>query len=344
MPQLEDIIKKKAFKKKDYRSYDVNAELQNKDLVSNDATSKQAADKDVSQSIDVHKKKAVSKESRGDTHNSTYKLIEIETSKCRPWAFADRSSLEMGNIEELANSIKANGQQEPVLVRKLKDSEDEDIEYEVIFGHRRWLACTLCNKPLLAILKDLNDQEAAIAQKEENENRENLSDYARAFNYQMLLDKKVFSNESALAAHFNISRATLGDLMSYTRLPDILLSAIDEPHLLPKRTAVKLAQLCKNISKENIGKLSQMMPSILAGRIPFKALNKDLFEVTSARENRQKKEVKQFKNTYAVNLFSSGLNQNRAPCFTFHKIVTDNNLLSEIEELVYNYLKEKTES
>ena len=42
-------------------------------------------------------------------------LISISTNECRPWDFADRSSSEMGNIEELANSIKTNGIQVRIL-------------------------------------------------------------------------------------------------------------------------------------------------------------------------------------------------------------------------------------
>ena len=272
-------------------------------------------------------------------------LIKVSPSICRPWVYADRNSLEMGSIEDLANSIKANGQQEPALVRKLS-SPDKGIEYEVIFGHRRWLACTLCDQPLLAIVKQLSNKEAAIAQKEENENRENLSDYARAVNYSNLLKDKVFSSESELAANFGIKRTSLADILAYVKIPNEFMRLIQSPHKLPKRVAVRIAQICKNISTDELEKICQYAALIEKGKIPFNKLNKDLL-LSDCAENNQlssKKDVKIFKNSLSVNLFKSGKNQNNTPCFTFHKIVTDNNLISEIEDLVYNFLKEKTES
>ena len=51
-------------------------------------------------------------------------------------------------------------------------------KYEVIFGERRWRACQLANVPFKAIVRDLTDSEAALLQIVENEQRQDLSEYA----------------------------------------------------------------------------------------------------------------------------------------------------------------------
>jgi len=306
-------------------------------------------DKLISQAkIEKSKKSPISPSATSHINNEEQEsydtLIKIHPKKCKPWSYADRDNCEMGNIEDLANSIKSNGQQEPALVRKLKEP-DGDVEYEVIFGHRRWLACTLCNTPLLAMQKNINDKDAAVAQKEENENRENLSDYARALNYTKLLANKVFSSESELAANFGIKRSSLGDILAYTKIPPKFMECLSKPHELPKRLAIKIAQITKNITDSELNNLCQFAPLIESGKIPFKKINKELLtnSETPYKGEPKKNDTRVYRNSLAVKLFSSGINQNKTPCFTFSKIVTDNNLLPELEKLVEAFLKEKTE-
>lgn len=316
MPTLDDLAKRtKPFKKREYRSY--------------------------SPDIGINEEKAIEPDNISSSENEQYKIITISTDLCAPWAYADRSTPEMGNIEELAQSIKINGQQEPALVRKISNSQ----KYEIIFGHRRWLACKCAHVPLLAMVKELTDKEAAVAQKEENENRENLSDYSKALNYKALLDNNIFKNESELAIQLNIKRSTLSDIMCFTKLPQQVLSGIEKPHELPKRLAAKLLSISNKASDKEINRLCELLPLIVQGKIPFSKLSIDLIKeenhdsVTKSSVNKSKT----FKNSKSVKLFSSGRNQNKSFCFNFHKIVEENNLLEELEDLVFNYLKDKTE-
>lgn len=278
-------------------------------------------------------------------NKANFEIIMIPPSQCRPWKYADRSQSEMGDIEELANSIRTNGQQEPALLRKLNNIAEDGVKYEVIFGHRRWLACKLCDTPLMAMIKDIDDKTAAVAQKEENENRQTLSDYARAFNYLKLLDSGVFSSNRELAAHIRIPASSLTEIFSYTKLPDSFLKALISPHLLPKRSAIKLAQLCKNITSEDLSKLCSLAPLILSGKIPYNKLDINLIQNSKLNTiiSEDSPIKKTYKNSLNVKLFTSGLNQNKVPALTFHKIVIDNGLLPKIETLILDFLKEQTD-
>jgi ParB/RepB/Spo0J family partition protein len=274
-------------------------------------------------------------------------LVRLPVSKFKPWKFANRSELEMGDIDELARSIKEDGQTVPVLARPCKP-ENDDVQYEVIYGHRRWRACKLCNIDLYAIILDLDDQAAAKEQKKENERRKDLSEFSESFSYKQMLDEGMFDSQVQLAAYLGMKQQTLSNILSYTNIPSQVLDAMQKPHLLPQRTAIKLANICKNISETEINTLCEIAPLIISKKIPYNDLNIDFI-----RNYYNKDKIEDERNTYRrqvivnknnVKLCTAGLNQNKVPSITFSKYVVDNNLYEEVLDLVSTFLKKKSES
>lgn len=214
----------------------------------------------------------------------TETLVSISPNRCRPWKFADRSELEMGDIEALALSISRHGQQEPALLRPLKKPED-GIEYEVIFGNRRWRACLKLNKPLKAIATNISDQEAAVAQKEENENREDISDFSKAMYYKKLLKTNVFKSQEQLSSKMGIGHSTLVDLLSYTRIHPDVLKAFTEPHKLGRTHAVKLAALSSKADNKGLQALIKIVPKIQEGKIPSRKIEEEYKKLTNPKQD-----------------------------------------------------------
>lgn len=168
------------------------------------------------------------------------KIVFLPTESCYLWEFADRPDDELGDIQSLADSIAGVGQQEPILVRpKLNKT------YEIIFGNRRWRACKLIGKEVLAIIKTISDKDAARIQKEENENRKDISDYSKAISYKKMIDNGLFNTELELSQSLNISPQTLNDIFSYNRVPYEIASNIDGFKFLPRKLVVKLARFAK---------------------------------------------------------------------------------------------------
>ena len=178
------------------------------------------------------------------------RILEISPDECILWPYADRPIDELGDIESLATSIKQHGQQEPVLIRRNKQNTNH--KYEIIFGNRRWRASQQANTKLLAVFKDLSDQQAALCQKEENENRKELSDYARALSYKSQIDGGVFKSETELSKFLGISKQTLNDIMSFLRVPEILRDKIKGYKYLSKKMVTKLASLSKDKDKLDV--------------------------------------------------------------------------------------------
>ena len=202
-------------------------------------------------------------ESRKDTKE--YIKI-ISTERCTPWQFADRQPSEMGNVKELASSIQKTGQQEPILVRPNTRNNDK-FEFEIIFGHRRWMACSLIGVPVKAIVKNISDQDAACAQKEENENRKGISDFSKAMHYKKLIDEKIFKDMSEISTKLGIPKGSFSDLMAYTRIDKSIISAMPEPHQLSRKSAVRLAGLSKNLNKPTLNVIIKLAPDIASGKI-----------------------------------------------------------------------------
>jgi len=86
-------------------------------------------------------------------------------------------------IRGLADSIKAIGQLQPILVRPVGP------RFEVVFGHRRFLAFTLLGrKNIQAVVRELTDQQAALMRATENDERVDMSPIEQAAVYQDLIE------------------------------------------------------------------------------------------------------------------------------------------------------------
>lgn len=175
-------------------------------------------------------------------HFSEDELVFVDPKECEPWEYANRSEDELGNMDDLINSIQKNGQLQPALIRTHPDPHD-GIRYQIIFGRRRYMACQALSVSLLAIKKNnLTLQEAIACQHAENKFRKNVSNYSNAILYKKLLEEKQFNNDSELAKMLGITRASLSELMSFTKIPGQIINKLPNIHDLPVYMATKIAR------------------------------------------------------------------------------------------------------
>ena len=87
-------------------------------------------------------------------------------------------------MDELVDSIKANGVLTPVIVRP-----DDEGTYEMISGHRRLHAAKRAGlKKIPAIVKQVTDDEATIMMVDANVQREEILPSERAFSFKMKME------------------------------------------------------------------------------------------------------------------------------------------------------------
>ncbi len=80
----------------------------------------------------------------------------------------DRLSFTDADVAALAESIKAHGQQVPIMVRPVADKPGY---YRIVYGRRRLRALRTLGIPAKALVRSLSDEEAILAQGQENAQR-----------------------------------------------------------------------------------------------------------------------------------------------------------------------------
>lgn len=167
-------------------------------------------------------------------------VIDVNPQLCSRWSLADRSDFEFGDILALSKDIKENGQIEPALLRP---HPDQTNHYEIITGSRRWKACSEVNLPLKAIVQNLTDAQATVAQIRENQKLP-LCDYSKGIHYAKLLATQQITHFK-LAKLIGCSRAKLDNYLAFDKVPQDVWKAVDNLNRVSSRSATTIYQLSK---------------------------------------------------------------------------------------------------
>ncbi|MGR9052291.1 MAG: ParB/RepB/Spo0J family partition protein [Gammaproteobacteria bacterium] len=131
--------------------------------------------------------------------------------------FQPRKDIDPEKIRELADSIKAQGVIQPIVLRRI-----EDEKYEIIAGERRWRAAQLAGlHELPVIVRDMDDRSALAIALIENIQREDLNPLEEAEALKRLLDEFELTHQQ-IADAVGKSRATVSNLLRLMELhPDV---------------------------------------------------------------------------------------------------------------------------
>ena len=131
---------------------------------------------------------------------------------------------------ELVESINSVGVLVPIIVRSLQDGK-----YEIVSGHRRKRACELANINVIpAVIKELDDAEAAIMLVDSNLQRENILPSERAYAYKLKYEaqkcqgKRMDITSGTECRKFDKSERQIRYYIRLTNLVDALLNKVDE--------------------------------------------------------------------------------------------------------------------
>lgn len=155
-------------------------------------------------------------------------------------------------IQQLAESIKKNGQLEPVLVRPINDPE---YTHEVIYGSRRRFCAELLTResgelvPLSAwVSHEIADVDAQILARIENKDREALSAWEYAQHIQAMVEEGW--TQEAIAAQEGIGRSTVAEYAAVATLPERVLKIFISPSVLTLRDGTTLARELKKAPEQ----------------------------------------------------------------------------------------------
>lgn len=133
--------------------------------------------------------------------------------------YQPRRDIAEDSLNELAESIKAHGVMQPIVIRQVT-STDPQIQYEIIAGERRWRAAKIAGLSTIpAIVRELTDEVAIALALIENIQREDLSPMEQALALQRFADEFGMSHAD-IAKTVGKARATVSNLLRLLSLHD----------------------------------------------------------------------------------------------------------------------------
>jgi chromosome segregation DNA-binding protein len=140
----------------------------------------------------------------GDVHQlQTLPIEYMQRGKYQP-----RKDMNPEKLQELADSIKAQGIIQPVVVRKIAPEK-----YEIVAGERRWRAAQLAGlQQVPVVIKEIDDRAAMAIALIENIQREDLNPLEEAEALRRLLDEFEMTHQQVADA-VGKSRATVTNLL-----------------------------------------------------------------------------------------------------------------------------------
>ena len=143
------------------------------------------------------------------------KDVPIEQLHPNPWQ--PRRSFDEAAAQELAESVKANGVLQPILVRR---HPQRSGEFEIVAGERRWRAAQLARlHEVPVVIRDLSDGQSLELALVENVQRQDLEALEEAEAYQRLIEEFSHSQED-VARVVGKSRSHVANTLRLLTLPE----------------------------------------------------------------------------------------------------------------------------
>ncbi len=131
----------------------------------------------------------------------------------QPGKYQPRTRMDNESLAQLAESIKAQGIIQPILVRKIDDNN-----YEIIAGERRWRAARLAGLSEVPVLiRGIPDEAVLVISLIENIQRENLNPLEEAAGIQRLISEFHMTHQDAAEA-IGRSRSSVSNLLRLLNL------------------------------------------------------------------------------------------------------------------------------
>lgn len=186
---------------------------------------------------------------------------------------AEQPRTQLGNIEELAASVREKGVLEPILVRQIAANR-----YQIISGERRYRAATLAGlDEIPAIELDVDDREQLEIALIENIQRKDLTPFEEAEGFALLQQKFGYTHEK-ISQVIGKSRTTITETLLINDIPDRIRVMCREAGISNKSLLVQVARAGSE------GAMEKLVRSLGAGELS----RDDLRKQTAAKQEPKK--------------------------------------------------------
>ena len=222
--------------------------------------------------------------------NLEKEVFEININDIMPNRFQPREIFDEQALNELSLSIKEHGVIQPIIVRKIGD------KYEIIAGERRFRASQLAGKQTIpALIRDIDDKEAAKIALLENLQRSDLTPIEEAKTYQTILKLDNITQEE-LAANLGKSQSTVANKLRLLNLAEEVQTA-----LLNKQISERHARSLLNVP--NLEEQKKLLNQVIINRLTVRQLDEEIMSLTGKKPVEEpKEEIKQPEVSLTTNL------------------------------------------
>jgi ParB family chromosome partitioning protein len=163
-------------------------------------------------------------------------LVYLAVGSVEPNRRQPRTNLSGESVSRLAESVRAQGVVQPIVVRAAGDGR-----YELIAGERRWRAAKAAGLPTIpAVVRETDDRDALLLALVENVAREDLTPVEEARAFAALQDEFDFSL-GELAERVGRSKPAVSNRMRLLELPDDILGLVERGTLTEGHARAVLA-------------------------------------------------------------------------------------------------------
>ena len=218
--------------------------------------------------------------------------------------FQPRKIFNQDSLKELAESIKAQGIIQPILVRMVSSDQ-----YEIVAGERRWQAAKMANlKEVPVVIKDISDSTALAMALIENIQREDLNVIEEARGIKRLIDEFKITHEEAAGA-VGKSRTAVSNILRLLNLCEHAQNALETKKIemgharaILSLSSIDQTMMCQKIVNQKLS-VREVEKEVLAGTTkktsPKQSKDNDIKRLENELSER-------FGNTITINHKESG--------------------------------------
>ena len=176
-------------------------------------------------------------------------LLTVDLEKLVAREDQPRKNFDDDSLEELANSIKADGVIQPIVVRKVED------KYEIIAGERRFRASKLAGlEKVPVVVKNVSDRKARELALVENIQREDLNPIEEAISLKTLMEEYKLTQQE-LSDIIGKSRSYIANNLRLLNLSDYIKEYLIRGELSPSQGRTLLSLETEEERKKYLEKL-----------------------------------------------------------------------------------------
>ena len=236
------------------------------------------------------------------TSSDNSNLLAVE--KLVSGQFQPRKIFNQDSLKELAESIKAQGIIQPILVRMVSSDQ-----YEIVAGERRWQAAKMANlKEVPVVIKDISDSTALAMALIENIQREDLNVIEEARGIKRLIDEFKITHEEAAEA-VGKSRTAVSNILRLLNLCEHAQNALETKKIemgharaILSLSSIDQTLMCQKIVNQKLS-VREVEKEVLAGTTkktsPKQSKDNDIKRLENELSER-------FGNTITINHKESG--------------------------------------